>query len=278
MDPTLASTFDSVVDTIRQLGKTIDTEPVIVWMAFTDQTSPSGKSETLNQALTDFWYRDGQDGRETTAYFGLVACTPAVINEVKRVNEAKLQFKKAVSDFRNLYPTQLSEQKQLLAARQPHLAQHLAHEGLARLHLKQVSRQIPLVEEPLAKVGFNWYNSGRSIQKISKQDALKRLQKFNTDQPHIRIQYDQLATISDQEPLALVQKQAPIMRANLLFGNGDRKAMNVAMPLFFPISGGFPAHKPPAPEPPERRSRGVRSDNVIEEAPFLPSIRVHRYQ
>lgn len=268
----LASYYDQVVEQTRRLQTLLQQEHPKLWMMDSEQPL-----QALLRSLRDFWYRDGQDGRETTPYYGLIAGSESLLEQVQRLNDRKAQFKKAVSDFRNQHPSELAEQKQRLAERHPALADELNTEGLARLHLKQVSRQLPLLDQPPAKIGFNWYSSGRSIQRITKKLALEKLEKLGVEQPHIRIQYDALAQHPDHQALALVQQLAPIMRANILFGNGNRKAMNVAMPIFFPDIGGLPAFNIPPETPPEKRSRQVRSDQAIEEEAFLPSIRVHRY-
>ncbi|BBI61585.1 hypothetical protein HSBAA_28910 [Vreelandella sulfidaeris] len=91
----------------------------------------------------------------------------------------------------------------------------LRRNGLARLHLKQSWRQLPIAQAPVSRVRFAWYSSGRSIKRLTVQEAERKLIQLDTDAPHIRIQLRKLASIPSGEILAQVQTQAPLMRANL---------------------------------------------------------------
>jgi hypothetical protein len=72
------------------------------------------------------------------------------------------------------------------------------------------------------------------------------------------------------------------MRSNVFFDDNQtptRIAMNVSLPILFKAAdnGLLPQHNEPELSAPIERKRKVRSDRVIEDHPFLPSIRVHRY-
>ena len=72
------------------------------------------------------------------------------------------------------------------------------------------------------------------------------------------------------------------MRANLFYDDGEsplRQAMNISLPILFKAHNKktLPQHNEPEIEAPTERQRAVRSDRKIEDTPFLPSIRVHRY-
>lgn len=267
------SCFEQLDSGLKQLGKTIYQTPPKSWIH-----EYPGTTDQLNTCLSDIWYTETKDGRETRSYYGLVAANEEQLQMVQTVNLLKKELQDHIKQFRSLYPKQMAELKAGVGERHKALNLELQSEGLARLHIKQACRQIPILEQCPSKVGFNWYSSGRSIQKISKADAVKRLEKLGPDKPHLIPQWQNLASIKDNEPLALVQNLAPIMRANILFSSGIRKAMNVALPLFFPKDSTFPAFAAPTQEAPEQRTRSKRSDNRLEDYPFLPSIRVYRYR
>ncbi|MDR9440160.1 MAG: DNA replication terminus site-binding protein [Halomonas sp.] len=238
----------------------------------------------LRHVLLDVWYQDGQDGRATRSHVGLVAANEKVMEAVARVNATKKAFAALLAEIRREAPTLIPEIKAILPFRQPALHNHLKGTGLARLHLKQCWRAIPLAEAPVARIRLAWYASGRSIKRLTVREAEQKLLALDSEAPHVRIQLQRLAGIPDGEPLAQVQSQAPLMRANLFYrapleDGRSRRAMNIALPLFVPsLDGRLPDHNLPPSHPPETRTRARRSDERLEDTAFLPSLRVYRYR
>lgn len=242
----------------------------------------------LRFALQDVWYQDGQDGRVTRPYLGVVAAGPQVIQAVSALNLAKEHLAGLFAELREAYPDQLAELKAILPFRHPGLNQHLKGDGLARLHLKQCWRRVPVAEAAVARVRFAWYSSGRSIQRVSVPECEAMLMKLDTEADHVRLQLRLLAGLPSDEILARIQPQAPLMRANLFYRepvlreDGElrtRRAMNVSLPLFLPHDDlRLPALNQPSPTPPAQRTRARRGDVRIEDTPFLKSLRVHRYR
>ncbi|AZV31850.1 DNA replication terminus site-binding protein [Cobetia sp. ICG0124] len=234
------------------------------------------------------WYQDGQDGRVTRPYLGVVAAGPQVIQAVGALNLAKEHLAGLFAELREAYPDQLAELKAILPFRHPGLNQHLKGDGLARLHLKQCWRRVPVAEAAVARVRFAWYSSGRSIQRVSVPECEAMLMKLDTEADHVRLQLRLLAGLPSDEILARIQPQAPLMRANLFYRepvlreDGElrtRRAMNVSLPLFLPHDDlRLPALNQPSPTPPAQRTRARRGDVRIEDTPFLKSLRVHRYR
>jgi len=278
----LDKSFEQLVSSLQQLRQDVLKEAAPCWMLGAETSEAS--RERLASSLTDLWYLDGQDGRATRSYPGVVACSEPVWQQLGEVNQAKVGFSYALDQIRKEMPDELPQARQRLAERHQALQAHLADHGLARLHLKQAWRQIPGCEEPLKQLRFSWYSSGRSIRRISIQEAEYRLLQMDTGADHIQIQLKKLAGLRADEPLAQVQNQAPLMRANLFFedpepGLPKRKAINLAMPLFILSEDRLqlPPFNLPANQPPQERSRAKRSDNRLADEPFLPSIRVFRY-
>ncbi len=274
--------FDSLINNLNNLTQLLKTAQLPCWMLGCDTEAAS--RERLLLALLDLWYVDGQDGRVTRSYPGLVMCNEAIWAQLGAVNDAKVTFSGAIDAIRRESPDLLPDARQNLVKRHPKLHAHLMTEGLARLHLKQAWRQIPGCTTPLAQVRFSWYSSGRSIRRISYKEAVYRLEQMDTQAPHVKLQLQKLAGISESTPLAQVQSQAPLMRANLFFANQEpnlpnRQAMNIAMPLFIlSDQATLPPFNIPSITPPEKRTRAVRSDAQLEDEPFLPSIRVFQYK
>ncbi|MHA7878353.1 MAG: DNA replication terminus site-binding protein [Saccharospirillum sp.] len=269
--------FERIRRAVLAFSKSVDHYDSPCWMA---PPPGSNRAPELEDALLDLWYLEDQDGRETRIYPGLVALNHEQMTLAAELNLAKDHFRKTVQMVKAEHSTRWREIQGRLTRRYSSLNEQLSREGLVRLHLKQVFRHLPIVVKRPEKVGFGWYSSGRSITRISKQDAWDRLTQLNTESAHIQIQLQRLASLPDNEPLARVQRQAPVLRANLVFADGRRKSMNISLPLLFPSQGhtDLPAFSTPPPSPPTQRQRLVRSDNKLEDDVFLPSIRVHRYR
>ncbi|GLR64694.1 hypothetical protein [Marinospirillum insulare] len=278
----LDSSFELLVNSLAYLSEMLAEAQLPVWML--GYTSEASSRAALTYALEDLWYLDGQDGRVTRSYPGLVVCNAAIWQQLGSVNFCKVTFSRALDAIRKESPDILSEARLGIAARHAKLHAHLSEEGLARLHLKQTWRQIPGCDAPLKQVRLSWYSSGRSIRRISYKEAVYRLEKMDTNAPHIKLQLQKLAGITESTPLAQVQDQAPLMRANLFFDNPlpglpERQAMNLAMPLFVLTKDEkLPAFNLPSLTPPEKRTRAKRSDAQLEDQAFLPSIRVFKYK
>lgn len=276
----IESSFDQVIGSIDNLVSAYRQSQVRAWAL--DHPTPNG--DWLAKALLDIWYEDGQDGRVTRPYVALIAARPALLQAVSQVNIAKGHFQQLLAEVKALGGTLVPDLKRELPSRHPVLVEQMRGSGLARLHLKQCWRAVPVADAPLERVRLSWYCSGRSIKRLSVRDAEQHLLKMNTEAPHIQIQLKALAGIPPMEPLAQVQQQAPVMRANLFFrdiaeAGRERRALNVALPLFIPSTdGSLPIYNMPPPFPPSERVRKIRSDEQLEHTPFLPSLRVHRYR
>ncbi len=280
----LISTYDKLMHQCHDLSQSIQQAQRPIWVPLSDEEQANGLSmaRKAGEAYADVWYQNGQDGRETRSCFGLVGASDAQLQQARQINQLKDQLKSQVNALKQKDNARWLEVKGELNKRHDHLRSTLHFAGLARLHLKQAWRHIPILEHTPKRVGFNWYSSGRSIQKISIEQAQKALEKLDVDSPHIQLQLGTLGQLRPNTPLAKVQKLAPVMRANVFFAEGvspDRLAMNVSLPILFKPNekGGLPEHNQPPLSPPESRQRAVRNDRKIEDEPFLPSIRVHRY-
>lgn len=277
----LERSFDSLIHALEALAEHYERQAPPTWQLLPMDDAPS---RWMRAALLDVWHQTGQDGRETRNYLGIVAADETLIAAAHKVNEAKEAFNLSLQTIKRAAPKSLSDAKAQLTRRHPDVQSVLNKEGLARLHLKQCWRQLPIADADVAKVRFAWYQSGRSIKRITVREAEQKLLQLDSDAPHVRVQLRRLAGIPSSEPLAQVQSQAPLMRANLFFKHPladghTRRALNVAMPLFVPSAQGtLPDIKAPSAQPHALRTRAVRRDEKIEADVFLPSLRVFRYR
>lgn len=272
--------FDHLMATIEAALAIYERQMPPTWV-FHQPTIDTG---WLRKALLDMWHQEGQDGRETRNYVGIIGADEALIESISTINQAKTLISELIQKIKDSSPKKVSEIKQRLPARHPYVDDVLQQSGFARLHLKQCWRHIPVAEAPVSRIRLAWYSSGRSIKRLSVQEAERKLMQLDTQAPHVRIQLRKLASLPNSEILAQVQAQAPLMRANLFFtepleDGHTRRALNIAMPLFVPApEQRLPHVNLPPLHPPTERTRARRRDEKLEHEPFLPSLRIYRYK
>ena len=249
------------------------------WFPLTAEEQRYGSSlQMLTGLIGDLWYHDHQqDGRETRARHGLVLINADTAKHIQDINHLKDQFKRSVQNCRKaLGETEWLEQYGQLSAN--NLREAMTNNALARVHLRQCYRHLPLIEEWPRKVGFSWYISGRSIRKLSRAQVENMLLNLGAEKPHIHQQLQLLKTLPQETWFAQVQSLAPVVRANLVFENRTQ-AMNASLPLFIVDRGiGLPEFTMIDLTPPNTRQKKARADQKIEPEPFLPSLRIHRYK
>jgi hypothetical protein len=236
--------------------------------------------QQLLHQLIDIWHKDGQDGRTTARVYGLISVSPSLFEAAQALNASKALFKQQISLINKEHTATITSR---LKQRSEQVGRVLNLSGLGRLHLKQCYRLLPILDSQPDSVKFSWYSSGRSIRKLTVQDAIDRLLKMDTSQPHIQIQLEKCMRLSAHTELAQVQSQVPVVRANFVWKHqGEspvRKARNCPLPILFAQdnSKSFPTFNTLPTQKPER-IRAERSDSAIDPTPFLPSLRVHLYR
>lgn len=306
----LVSCFNQLTQALTELAQQLRASTRPLWIPLTEQEQ-AGAVDPRNKAIElycDLWHHDDGDGRRTRSRHGLIAADDQLLIAATNANLAKMAFKQAVADLKKDLAANANDARSLptlptllaqLNEAPNSLRQSLGHKGLSRLHLKQCYRLIPTTEQHPLRVGLNWYTSGRSIKRITPLQAQQMLVKMGQDKPHIQLQLDRLNQLSADTPLAQVQQQAPLIRANLSYDpNGShptnvsadnaavpkkpplRQAMNLSLPLLFRYDPQlpFPDHNQPSLAPQAERQRQVRSDCRIEAEPYLPSLRLHLYR
>ncbi|MFT6916380.1 MAG: hypothetical protein ACJAWL_002715 [Motiliproteus sp.] len=274
--------FESLIGSLAELADRLRASTLPLWVPLTEQEQ-AANLDPRHKAIElycDLWHQDGGDGRRTRSCHGLIAADAALLAAADRVNQAKADFRLTLAMLKTELNTEPKVALESLGRRPNALREVLGYKGLARLHLKQCYRLIPSIERQPQRVGLNWYTSGRSIKRLSVDQAQKLLLRIGIDKPHIQVQMDKLQHLSGDCPLAQIQQQAPLMRANLRYENSaERQAMNLSLPLLFGYDAErpFPEHNSPSLTPETERQRQIRSDCRIDPEPFLPSLRIHLY-
>ncbi|WP_430462559.1 DNA replication terminus site-binding protein [Thalassolituus sp. LLYu03] len=280
--PDIVERFDAMMAALRHVRQLITSVQPPLWLPLSPLEESTGMTPAglLGELITDVWYRDGQDGRETRSRHGLIAANESIMQAARLANERKDDFRTAVQQLQSeLEKADLHDRLDQLAQRHASLRDSLHFSGLSRLHLKQCYRHLPVLEHLPLRVGFSWYAHGRSIKRLSVSEAEQKLLALGEDKTHIQVQLAKLAALPLQQSLAQVQTLAPVVRANLVYGNDApraRQAMNAPLPLFVP-GELLPEFNQIASEPPEARTRQRRGDQRISDEPYLPSIRAHLY-
>ncbi len=254
------------------------------WVSRSDAEIQDGvdmrrKAVLLYRAL---WYEHSQDGRETLTCPGIVGASPATLTVAQACNAAKDAFKQAVLALKGLDRTDAVAVMADLHRRQENVALALQRMGASRMNLKQAYRHVPLLERRPLKIGFTWSKQGRVIQRTSVALARQLLER-RVETPQVRLELQRLAEIGEDEMLARVRSVCPHLRANIVFvgvaGGVHRRLMQVPLPVLVPLRPGesLPEFVAVPPDPPVAL-RLRRADVRIEDQPFLPSIRVHRYR
>lgn len=236
------------------------------------------------QVYRSLWYEDDQqDGRETLTCPGIIGSSSRTIAAARACNVAKDNFKAAILALKALSRFEVKAAMTDLHRRCEPVAAAMRRMGVARLNLKQAYRHIPLLERCPLKIGFTWSKQGRVIQRTSVAVA-RRLLEQRVETPQVRLDMQRLAGVDDNELLARVRSVCPHLRANIVFGDSaedgiSRRLMQAPLPIVLPLSYGdpLPEFVSVGLDPPVR-SRLRRADVRIEDDPFLPSIRVHRYR
>lgn len=235
-------------------------------------------------AFNQLQYMDNQAPREIIVVPGFIGASSPTLKLASEVNECKDRFKKSILALKSAkispLDPMLTQKINSLLSRNNAAAQTLKSAGLARLHLKQCYRKIPILSRAPQKISWTWAHT-RSIKKITHKKAQEMLEKKGSD-IGIQLQMEKLNTISPYESLAIVQDLAPHLRANIVFteeGKVQRKMIKGPLPILFPCQTQtpFPQFTPPTPKCDKDLNRMIRSDVRLDPVVFLPAIRAHRY-
>lgn len=276
----IKSSFDRLAQLTESLHSSLSFNEPHLWTP-NHGANTNDSLQLIKAALANYWYQDGQEGRETKTYYGFIGVNQEQLDLVKQINMAKDDFKSISTAFSKSHAAEWLELKSQLGGDYKSLHQLMGLSGLGRLHLKQTWRTIPCFDNQPYRIGFNWYTSGKSLTKISIEDCFKMLNDMDQDAKHIQVQLDALGRLPGNYPLVRVQEQSPVMRVNVfheISGKKLKTARNASLPIFYlKEASDLPSHNEPSLEPPEVRVRAVRKDSKVDPTPLFPSIRVHKY-
>jgi len=276
--------FDVLWESLDLLARKLEADAHLpTWVQVGDKQFTSSRSEAIG-LYQQLEYVNEQAPRETIVLPGLMAAMPETIEQAVEVNNAKLAFKQAVLEAKShLKQSDLPKLHLFLQSvetdRNVRVREALSRAGLSRLHLKQCYRMIPVLEAQPKKVSWTWTHTS-SVRKVSQEAARQSLLKKPLD-TGVRMQLDRLTKLAPGESLAVVQTLSPHCCANLVFDRLEkpRRMVKSPVPILYPYDASIstPIVVPPTTQRAQNPERQKRADRKIEEDPYLPAIRAHRY-
>lgn len=238
------------------------------------------------EQISQLEYLPKQAPREILLCVGFLGANAPTIDALLALNQAKAQFKKAMLALKAakvpLHDPYLTETMENILGQRPEQTRLLLKKmGLARLHLKQCYRIVPVLDKVPTKMSWTWANT-RAIKRITPEEALLLLKKKGSDLG-IQRQMEKVISLPKGEQLAIVQELAPHLRTNLVFGDKtsgiERRMIKGSLPVFFPANEmtAPPSFKPPKTKHIKNIHRQSRTDQKLDPEPFLPAIHAHRY-
>lgn len=285
--------FSSLAEVMQDFNQhMLQDKDLTAWVQQEDYPLPTYDTVDSHRARAakiyqQFQYLDTQAPREIIVCAGFLGASEKTIKAAERVNDHKEKFKQSMIQLRqaNISPKDnwlTTQFENLLHKRANITHETLEKMGLARLHLKQCYRKIPILQHAPHKITWTWAHT-KAIKRITAKEAYALLSK-KAALPGIQVQLAKLAQIPQNEALAIVQELAPHLRTNLVIKHNndevERKMIKGPVPILFSAdtSTPCPEFKPPYKKHEKDKERGVRSDVKIEPEPFLPAIRAHRYR
>ncbi len=235
-------------------------------------------------------HRHDGDGRDTWQMAGALVVPKIITTQALNINEVKNRFATLIHAYRQ---QQTATKPTLDRLFQPERIEYYAGSGAAtrfllkrqgrmRVHLRHATRHILCLKQYPKYMSLSWVRQRRSIQKVTFEHCMKKLDKLNRDSEdnHITIQIQALQQIPKHQHhlLRIVQTVAyPSIKTKVYWHDGsDNHLGYLSMPALIPA--GTHKQLPPmtniAPTPPLPRATR-RRDNTLPEEALCPSIRLY---
>ena len=280
----LTTSLAELDDAIAELNSQLGTETALP--AWVDGVSDSEIARfRIREIYGRLDFEDAQQGNTTVGLTGVIGASESLIEAAYRVNRAKKAFRAAWVAMADMMIEIAAlnggdHPGRLVSLREHHLSNNL---GRSRLSVLQAWRSIPIADAVMAiphRIGMS-LSQVPKVERVTRAEALERLLRLGDDFG-IQAQRDKLMAIPEDEPLAIVKRSPPHIRANVAWrvdGQWVRKQYPATLPLMFlaqpgvalPLIGVPKTHRVP------NTQRPRRLDAKVEPEAFLPAIHAHRY-
>lgn len=229
------------------------------------------------------------DPRDTWQMPGLLMVPETVMDLASVVNLAKDAFAEAGRSFRENIGKKSASIAGVLVEYDDNgeVRDLLKRVGASRIHLRHCTRNIVTVKNYPESISLSWVQQRKSIKKTSIEsceEKLNRLKRETCDEEensHIDIQLSLLGKLTADETDRLRQVQTvdkPSVKGRVYWSQGIHDELGyLSMPALIP-QGGIDCRLPEHTElsnTPGTTKRRKRNDNLLEDTPLLPSIRVY---
>lgn len=220
---------------------------------------------------------DAMKPGETVSYQGICGTTAESLALIQATNETRGQLSMLLRKMDKIIVQ--SEQGRL------RLSVHALNAlGYARFNRKQTIRKLYTFDDRLNTVSYFWA-SQRKITKASvaevRADIDRKLENATADfRYYLTADRAHLSNVPANEVLYYVYQKNDNPRANYVLDTADgpkRGSCLASSPFFYPASenSALPRIRD-LPDLQQRAPRLSRTDKVINDTPFLPSVHVHR--
>lgn len=255
-----------------------------------DALAPTRLRQRLEgcQFISAIDYTDGQSPQGTWICPGLFGATEPTLDAGRAVNQAKTEVAGALKALDN----RVGRRKDVDGQVRDTLIREAMNQTLnGRLHRRQATRPLLILEEPVRRATFFWAKV-RKIQRLTRAEAIARInemieKKKNDDTNKaqntcalLRSDLERVAALPDEERLAWVKSPHPSPKVNLVLeSTGVLAPRRVVLPVLYPWHPAMAAPEVrPLPENYDSQPvRLSRSDREIETKPYTQAASFYRY-
>lgn len=183
------------------------------------------------EALSNWYYREGQDEKETVAYIGAISASPPTINALLELNRLKKQFSDGLAELREALTAQSKTRGDvydLVSHLNANALQNVSRKAAGalvrqllhpKLNIRQVVRAIPIIESFPYSIRWKWVESPSTlkIDRVKLLDLLERKQ----GNPESQMDFQKIAQVSD--PAFCLRKGTSLdLRASVCLSESGR--------------------------------------------------------
>jgi hypothetical protein len=242
----------------------------------------------LIEAIRSLDYLPGQGGTESLLFPALVGASSSTLDSVRNVNLARNRLSQTMRRFKGIDVMTQDRDTGDMIKRQ-WLRVVLSMLGHGKLNQRQATRIFRCLDKRPQQMSYSWVNlrkvSYTTVGEVRVELEKKFMKQSQTLPGHIKQEYEKLASLDVDEPLAIVTPLREQVRANVAWSNSDqgitkRAQFYASAPIFFParLGDALPRlRKLPTQDAP-RSFRLQRSDLKLELEPIITSQRIYRYR